>query len=134
MSDTFAKANTALEGRPPLAILRGAVEHFAPRLTLATAFNPEDNVLLDTIARHQLPIDVFTIDTGLLFDETRELWRGLEERYGVSLEDDPDDSGRRRFGPRSGDHGSTTTVVGRVLDGEGRPLAVARVPLATALG
>ena len=85
MSDTLARSNTLLEGRPPLAILRWAVEHFSPRLTLATAFNPEDNVLLDTIARHQLPIDVFTIDTGLLFDETRELWRTLEARYGLQI-------------------------------------------------
>ena len=29
-----------------------------------------------------LPIDLFTLDTGLLFPETYALWRRLEERYG----------------------------------------------------
>ena len=84
-STGFTRANRVLAGQPPLVILRWAVDHFAPRLALATAFNPEDNVLLDTIARHQLPVDLFTLDTGLLFDETRALWRRLEQRYGVRV-------------------------------------------------
>ena len=32
-----------------------------------------------------LPIDVFTIDTGLLFDETYDLWQRLEIRYGLRI-------------------------------------------------
>jgi phosphoadenosine phosphosulfate reductase len=38
-------------------------------------------VLIDLIGRHRLPIDVFSLDTGLLFDETYEVWRRLEQRY-----------------------------------------------------
>ena len=37
------------------------------------------------IGRHQLPIDIFTLDTGLLFPETYELWSRLEQRYGLTI-------------------------------------------------
>jgi len=74
-----------LEGRPPSEILSWAAERFAPRLTFATGFGAEGCVLLDLIARHRLPVDVFTLDTGLLFPETYTLWRRLEERYGLAI-------------------------------------------------
>ena len=32
-----------------------------------------------------MPIDLFTLDTGLLFDETYALWRQLEQRYGITI-------------------------------------------------
>ncbi|MEJ7599315.1 MAG: phosphoadenylyl-sulfate reductase [Kofleriaceae bacterium] len=32
-----------------------------------------------------MPIDVFTLDTGLLFPETYTLWRQLEARYGITI-------------------------------------------------
>ncbi len=69
----------------PSETLSWAAERFAPRVELATAFGPEGCVLVDMIARHELPIAVFTLDTGLLFPETRELWRRLEDRYGISI-------------------------------------------------
>jgi phosphoadenosine phosphosulfate reductase len=81
----FTTLNASLEGQPPFNVLRWAARTFAPRLTLATAFNPEDLVLIDLAARHQLPIDLFTIDTGLLFPETYELWKRIEARYGITI-------------------------------------------------
>jgi phosphoadenosine phosphosulfate reductase len=65
----------------PLDVLRWAVERYAPRLAFATGFGPEGLVLLDLIGSHRLDVDVFTLDTGLLFPETYSLWRTLEERY-----------------------------------------------------
>ncbi len=37
-------------------------------------------MIVDLIARHRLAVDVFTLDTGLLFPETYALWRRLEEK------------------------------------------------------
>lgn len=74
-----------LEGQPAAEVLRWAVERYAHRLTFATGFGPEGCVLIDLIGRHRLPIDLFTLDTGLIFDETRELWRRLESRYGITI-------------------------------------------------
>jgi phosphoadenosine phosphosulfate reductase len=81
----IADAAGALEGRSPADVLAWAAGRFAPRITFATAFGAEGCVLVDLIARHHLPVDVFTLDTGLLFPETYALWRRLEERYGLTI-------------------------------------------------
>jgi phosphoadenylyl-sulfate reductase (thioredoxin) len=86
MSDTgFACIVQQLEDRQPLDILHWAAERFAAKLTCATGFGVEGCVIIDMIGRHQLPIDLFTLDTGLLFPETYDLWRRLEERYNLTI-------------------------------------------------
>ena len=74
-----------LEQRSPLDVLRWAADHYSPRLTFATGFGPEGCVLIDLIGRHHLPIDIFTLDTGLLFPETYKLWQRLEKRYALTI-------------------------------------------------
>jgi phosphoadenosine phosphosulfate reductase len=81
----IAGAAAELEGAPPEAALRWVVRRFPGRVGFATAFGPEGCVLLEAIAREKLAVDVFTLDTGLLFPETVELWRELERRYGVRV-------------------------------------------------
>jgi phosphoadenosine phosphosulfate reductase len=65
--------------------LRWTASRFAPRVALATGFGAEGCVLVDIVARHQLPIEIITLDTGLLFPETYGLWRELEEHYGITI-------------------------------------------------
>ena len=74
-----------LEGESPAEILRWASKHIGPKLTFATGFGAEGCVIIDLIARNHLPIDVFTLDTGLLFPETYDLWRRLEAKYGITI-------------------------------------------------
>jgi len=80
----IAAAAAALEGAPAVEILRWASAH-VPRLTFATGFGAEGCAIVDLIARAQLPIDIFTLDTGVLFPETYELWQRLEARYGITI-------------------------------------------------
>ena len=75
----------ALEGRAPAEVLQWAADRFASRVAMATGFGAEGCVLIHLIAEHELPIDLFTLDTGLLFPETYELWQRLECRYGVRI-------------------------------------------------
>lgn len=77
-------AAAALEGKPAVDVLRWAAAEI-PRLTFATGFGAEGCVIIDLIGRHELPIDVFTLDTGVLFPETYALWRALEQRYGITI-------------------------------------------------
>jgi phosphoadenylyl-sulfate reductase (thioredoxin) len=74
-----------LEGRPAAVVLQWAADRFAPRVTFATAFGAEGCILVHLIGSLRLPIDIFTLDTGLLFPETLELWRRLEDRYEVTI-------------------------------------------------
>ena len=81
----LAESGRALETATPLEILQWAVDQFGSRLTFATGFGAEGCVLVDLIGRHSLPIDIFTLDTGLLFPETYDLWRRLEARYALTI-------------------------------------------------
>ena len=67
-------------------ILSEVVERFHPRLALACSFQKEEAVLLDMLLRIEPEARVFTIDTGVLFEETRQTWRAVEERYGIHIE------------------------------------------------
>ena len=84
-SDYLDRQAAALERQAPLDVLRWAAGRFAPRLTFATGFGPEGCVLIDLIGCHRLPVDIFTLDTELLFPATRELWGRLEQRYGITI-------------------------------------------------
>jgi phosphoadenosine phosphosulfate reductase len=74
-----------LEGQSAVEILRWASNEYGPKLTFAAALGAECCVMIDLIARHKLPIDLFSLDTGVLFPETYALWRALEDRYGVTI-------------------------------------------------
>ena len=84
-SGEIAAAEAELEGASPEEILRFAAARFPGRVAFATAFGPEGCVIVDAIARQAVAIDVFTLDTGLLFPETVELWDALERRYGITI-------------------------------------------------
>ena len=80
----IAQAADELEQRSPEEILEWVVGQW-PRVTFATGFGAEGCVLIDMTARAGLPIDLVTLDTGLLFPETYDLWRRLEARYGLAI-------------------------------------------------
>lgn len=54
---------------------------FPGRVVFSSSLGQEDQVLTDIIFRNQLPVKVFTIDTGRLFNETYELLDRIEARY-----------------------------------------------------
>ena len=78
-------AAARLEEASAADILAWTAETFAPRATFGTGFGVEGCVIVHLIAEQKLPIDIFTLDTGLLFPETIDLWRALESRYGVKI-------------------------------------------------
>ena len=82
---TWPCSQRQLEDQSAEEILRWAAGRYAPRLTFATSLGIEDCVVIDMIARAALPIDIFTLDTGLLFPETYALKERIEQRYGVTI-------------------------------------------------
>jgi phosphoadenosine phosphosulfate reductase len=73
----------ALDARELLA---WALEAFHPKMALACSFQKEEAVLLDLLFELEPDARVFALDTGVLFPETYEVWRTVEERYGVVIE------------------------------------------------
>jgi phosphoadenosine phosphosulfate reductase len=66
--------------------LRFAIESHHPRLVMACSFQKEESVLIDMLMAIEPSARVFTIDTGVLFPETYETWRQIEDRYGLKIE------------------------------------------------
>lgn len=75
-----------LESASPQDILRWAVERFAPRFTMATAFGPEGMVILHMLAEIAPDTPIFNLDTGYQFQETLELRDRVARRYGMEVE------------------------------------------------
>jgi phosphoadenosine phosphosulfate reductase len=67
-------------------LLEYAVERFHPRLAVACSFQKEASVVLDLLLRIAPDARVFTLDTHVLFPETYETWKRVEERYGIEVE------------------------------------------------
>jgi phosphoadenylyl-sulfate reductase (thioredoxin) len=85
MSIDLVQLSREFEGRAPEDTLRRAVELFPGRLGFGTGLGAEGCVLVDIVARHELPIDIYILDTGVLFPETYELWKRIEERYRITI-------------------------------------------------
>jgi len=67
------------------ALLREAAEDHAGCIVQATSLGVEGMVLTDLIARHGLPIEVATLDTGMLHRETLALIPRMRQRYGLQV-------------------------------------------------
>lgn len=65
-------------------MLERAVQHYAP-VAFANSFGAEDMVLTDIIAQRFSNIEIFTLDTGRLPEETHALMQTATERYRVRL-------------------------------------------------
>lgn len=76
----------ALETASPAEILRWAVEKYAPKFTMATAFGPEGMVILHLLSQIDRTTPVFNLDTGYQFQETLDLRDEVARRYGIEVE------------------------------------------------
>jgi phosphoadenosine phosphosulfate reductase len=67
-------------------VIDAALERLHPSLALACSFQKEESVLLDMLLEREPHARVFALDTHVLFPETYDLWRELEQRYGIRIE------------------------------------------------
>ena len=65
--------------------LANAIRLYSPAV-FTTSLGSEDMVLLDLIHRHRLDVQVLTLDTGRLHDETYALLDQVQETYGKRIE------------------------------------------------
>lgn len=89
MSTTAPIDRTLTDGAEALSaeeVIARMVERFHPRVLLASSFQQEESVLIDMLMRIEPEARIFTLDTGVLFPETYETWRAMEERYGIEIE------------------------------------------------
>ncbi|MCH2113824.1 MAG: phosphoadenylyl-sulfate reductase [Pirellulales bacterium] len=82
----LAAHSARLETAEPEEIITWAHQHYAPQLTMATAFGPEGCVILSMLAKIAPATHVFNLDTGYQFQQTLDLRDRIAEKYGVEVE------------------------------------------------
>lgn len=68
-----------------LELLSWASSTFGDRVTLASSLGAEDQVLVHMISASALPLPIFTLDTGRMFNESYELMERTRTELGVDI-------------------------------------------------
>ena len=68
------------------AIVRASIEHFGRKIGLSCSFGGAGGMaLLDMALKYDTGIDVFLLDTDVLFDDTYKFLKRVEQRYGITV-------------------------------------------------
>ena len=85
MLEELAARSQELETATPQEILKFAVERYAPKFTMATAFGPEGMCLIHMLSQIAPETPIFNLETGYQFQETLDLRERVKERYGIEV-------------------------------------------------
>jgi phosphoadenosine phosphosulfate reductase len=73
-------------GLPTEQVLAWAWQRFGPRAAIGTSFQGAGLVMIHLAKQNGIQFPVFTLDTGLLFPQTLELKKRLEDFFGFLIE------------------------------------------------
>jgi phosphoadenosine phosphosulfate reductase len=74
------------KNHPVEEALKQTTQLFTGRVKFSSSLGQEDQVLTDIIARNSIPVKVFTIDTGRLFNEVYETLEKTRARYKIAID------------------------------------------------
>lgn len=81
--------NTLLEKTKDFSIeeiLSFLAYEYKNKVVFSTSFGQEDQVITALIAENRLPITIFTLDTGRLFQETYDVFHKTVKKYKVAIQ------------------------------------------------
>ena len=81
MKAYFAEIAENIKALSPVEALTYFANKFPGQIVFSTSFGYEDQVVTDMIFRNDIPIKVFTLETGRLFPETYYVWNRTLEHY-----------------------------------------------------
>lgn len=75
----------ALVGKTEIESLKTLANLFPGEIVFSTSLGYEDQVISDLIFNNNIPISVFTLDTGRLFEETQKTLQRTNQRYDTRI-------------------------------------------------
>ncbi len=60
-------------------------KQFFGTVTFSSSFSIEDQVIAHSILSNNIPVSIFTLDTGRLFAETYAVWNTTNEKYNARI-------------------------------------------------
>jgi phosphoadenosine phosphosulfate reductase len=85
MKALLAEIADRIKDLGPEDTLRFFAEVFPGEITFSTSFGWEDQVVTDMIFANDIPVKVFTLETGRLFPETYYVWNRTLEIYNKQI-------------------------------------------------
>jgi phosphoadenosine phosphosulfate reductase len=86
LRDSFLSLQNSIAQHSIPDVLKLLAEAFPGKLTFSTSFSMEDQVITDQIVNSEVPVSIFTLDTGRLFPETYSTWSRTLERYKQAID------------------------------------------------
>ena len=74
-----------LSGLSIFHFLKVLTDLYPGQVTFSSSFSFEDQVIAHEILSNQLPVKIFTLDTGRMFAETYSVWNSTNEQYNTKI-------------------------------------------------
>ncbi|MFA7105273.1 MAG: phosphoadenylyl-sulfate reductase, partial [Dysgonamonadaceae bacterium] len=81
----FQELHNALSELTEIQSMKFLTEKYSGKVVFSTSFGYEDQVITHLIASNNIPISLFTLDTGRLFPETYSTWVSTQECYKINI-------------------------------------------------
>ncbi|GAB3270210.1 phosphoadenylyl-sulfate reductase [Larkinella harenae] len=85
-SYTIESLSELLAGKSEVESLRTLAELFPGQVVFSSSFGYEDQAITDMILANNIPIRIFSLDTGRMFGETYQVWQKTNSRYDTKIE------------------------------------------------
>ena len=82
----IAELNALIEGKDAIQATSVLSEMYLGKTAFSTSFGMEDQAISHFIYTHDMPVRVFTLDTGRLFPETYNVWNKTIVKYKAKIE------------------------------------------------
>ncbi len=85
LKDTISELLLRTNGLSIKEALAFLDQTFPKEITFSSSFSFEDQLISHEILHNNLPISIFTLDTGRMFSETYSVWVSTNERYNTHI-------------------------------------------------
>ena len=86
MNNQIKNIKSDIENLSPVNLLWYISKNFKDKAVFSTSFGQEDQVIVDMILTNDIPIKIFTLDTGRMFEETYRVMQRTNERYKSNID------------------------------------------------
>lgn len=85
MKNRIAGFNRDFQDAAPEEVLTWFISNYAGKTAFSTSLGAEDQVITQMLAGINLPLNIFTLDTGRMFQETYDLLDITRKKFGLNV-------------------------------------------------
>lgn len=86
LKDKVSELSGRIQNLPPQEAIALLAKEFYGKIIFSTSFSWEDQAISHLIFSNNIPVKVFTLDTGRLFTETYYVWSRTVEMYKAKID------------------------------------------------